>query len=1358
MATPLPRSLRSLTRSALWTLALLVGLCSLTPTAAAQALTHDGHSEADHRLSDLFIVEVGPDGTPFCRHATAEETEVLRAAPGEPLNFTVFTSTNAERDITGLRILLRATEQILEFPDALLAFRRAAARWERSITSPVTTVIDVDFGPRRFNTGTFAPTTLASATSGRRAFPGVGPAEIVDAMKEQHVGDAQLQALYDGIPIPTPSTAGPDLDVAVVSRPLAQAFGYLPAEADPDPTENPFGEFPTIGFNSAFSWDTDPSDGVPSGVFDFEAVAVHEMGHSLGFTSIIGNGGPPDNQFTVFDLFRVRPDAVEAGEDLDDGAGWEVAPRVTTPGPPQSGVQQVFFDGLVELPLSTATGGGQGGDGNQASHWRDDALGTPYIGIMDPNFASGTVADFNDNDLRAFEVMGYTVTYSPPRSDIAVTVQSVPYDTSPRDSVEYVEAGDFSVEGGGTLVVVLENTSASVPLDYEAELDPEFLAPAEAEIDVDFETSASGTIAPGESTEIRASLDADQRAVFYGMLTVETNAQDNLVIDIPFTFSVDGGTAPNLELATDDLGDLGNVNAGETTSTTFTGSNEGSVGLDFRTAVSFARRSFPFITDPDLGRGAGDVIFAEDFSGGGLGDFVAGGSFPGDWQVIDFGPATLGGHSTPNAVYFGQADPDEETLQYRNEALGTLLSPPIDVSGVAPEDLVVLRFNTYLQSELTGSGCPCDIASVLVSLDDGDSFIEVATSDGGLLQNTDAWEAIEIELPIFSGYPEPVRFAFQFVTDQLVTDLGWLIDDIVLTTRPGENSVIVTPLGGTISGDGEEEFTVSVQGDAFTEDDKGFYRGEIAFVSNSLEFSDAGVPIGFTDPSGFRFIGRQESILFNFAVGDPALPTLEPTAGLTDGAVLGVSSEASSGRAEFEVTNTGDTPLTFVRVLEPALSQYQDETARTGPARDFENAARGGASPGDLLGSAVVPATNQRAVDLAQLNDGRLAVLERSNEARIFFFDENFYEEEGAEPDTYTLPSFFDDETPTGLAYNERTGTLWIGVFGRPRLYELSIPSAPGELQRTGEFIILDFEPGTVEHSVELGAFFVLEYRTGTLHAVSDQQQGDELPGYPIAVPGNENATFRGLSLTGGLLEVGRENTSSTSLDQFGNEFPGSVVTEIPDSVLDGASRIVAFLRSRTAPNDAFYYVTSRGDSDEALIVAVDPPDLAEEITRTPVEAREPLFGEDLAPGESKTLLLRIDGQEAGLGSFLTEIAFLTNNEDDRVVRIPVQLGIYSVDNEGDASVPTAFALRPNYPNPFANRTRLAFDLPEAARVTISVYDVLGRRVSVVLDDEPTEAGEHTVSLDARGLTSGTYVVRLQAGDYVGSNRITVVR
>lgn len=76
-------------------------------------------------------------------------------------------------------------------------------------------------------------------------------------------------------------------------------------------------------------------------------------------------------------------------------------------------------------------------------------------------------------------------------------------------------------------------------------------------------------------------------------------------------------------------------------------------------------------------------------------------------------------------------------------------------------------------------------------------------------------------------------------------------------------------------------------------------------------------------------------------------------------------------------------------------------------------------------------------------------------------------------------------------------------------------------------------------------------------------------------------------------------------------------------------------------------------------------------------------------------------------------------------------------------AVPEVLTLNQNYPNPFNPTTRISFELPEAGRVTLQVYDVTGRLVSSILDGIDKSAGHHEVSFDAEGLSSGLYLYRI---------------
>ena len=96
------------------------------------------------------------------------------------------------------------------------------------------------------------------------------------------------------------------------------------------------------------------------------------------------------------------------------------------------------------------------------------------------------------------------------------------------------------------------------------------------------------------------------------------------------------------------------------------------------------------------------------------------------------------------------------------------------------------------------------------------------------------------------------------------------------------------------------------------------------------------------------------------------------------------------------------------------------------------------------------------------------------------------------------------------------------------------------------------------------------------------------------------------------------------------------------------------------------------------------------------------------------------------------------------------------VDTE-QAELPTEIELGQNYPNPFNPATTITFALPNSAKVELTVFDMLGRKVAD-LANEVFAAGHHQVSFNALGLPSGTYVYRLKAGDQVVTKRMTLLK
>ena len=90
--------------------------------------------------------------------------------------------------------------------------------------------------------------------------------------------------------------------------------------------------------------------------------------------------------------------------------------------------------------------------------------------------------------------------------------------------------------------------------------------------------------------------------------------------------------------------------------------------------------------------------------------------------------------------------------------------------------------------------------------------------------------------------------------------------------------------------------------------------------------------------------------------------------------------------------------------------------------------------------------------------------------------------------------------------------------------------------------------------------------------------------------------------------------------------------------------------------------------------------------------------------------------------------------------------GTFELSDEVSITLlPQAYKLAQNYPNPFNPQTRIAFQLPVAEDVLLEVYDMLGRRIAVLVD-RYMGAGQHAVNFDAADLPNGTYLYKLRAG------------
>ena len=106
--------------------------------------------------------------------------------------------------------------------------------------------------------------------------------------------------------------------------------------------------------------------------------------------------------------------------------------------------------------------------------------------------------------------------------------------------------------------------------------------------------------------------------------------------------------------------------------------------------------------------------------------------------------------------------------------------------------------------------------------------------------------------------------------------------------------------------------------------------------------------------------------------------------------------------------------------------------------------------------------------------------------------------------------------------------------------------------------------------------------------------------------------------------------------------------------------------------------------------------------------------------------------------------------------RRPISEMITGVKYEG-GNTPSRFALMQNYPNPFNPATTINYSIPKTSFVTIKVYDVLGKEITTLVNNEKL-AGRYYINFNSSKLTSGVYFYRMQAGSFIETKKLIVLK
>ena len=281
-------------------------------------------------------------------------------------------------------------------------FQAAANFWQGVFNDPVTVNIATGFQSLQPGfIGWTIPTSLSTTFSAVRAALALDSTSADDATMVAGLPIGNSYSRYINYTADNPhgyNRLTPYLQSGVTAMGLttanAKAIGLMAGNAS--------GEDGQITFSNLFNFDFDPTDGIGAGLFDFVGIAVHEIGHVMGFfsgvdklTSLDGDGTTAFyDQFTsLLDFTRCSADSRAAGANMD----WTADTRA----------KDFAIDGSCTALVSNAWSTGElpVGDGYQASHWKN-ASG---IGTMDPTAEPpGSLNVVTARDIQAFDVIGWT--------------------------------------------------------------------------------------------------------------------------------------------------------------------------------------------------------------------------------------------------------------------------------------------------------------------------------------------------------------------------------------------------------------------------------------------------------------------------------------------------------------------------------------------------------------------------------------------------------------------------------------------------------------------------------------------------------------------------------------------------------------------------------------------------------------------------------------------------------------------------------------------------------------------------------------------------------------------------------------
>jgi hypothetical protein len=278
------------------------------------------------------------------------------------------------------------------------------------------------------------------------------------------------------------------------------------------------------------------------------------------------------------------------------------------------------------------------------------------------------------------------------------------------------------------------------------------------------------------------------------------------------------------------------------------------------------------------------------------------------------------------------------------------------------------------------------------------------------------------------------------------------------------------------------------------------------------------------------------------------------------------------------------------------------------------------------------------------------------------------------------------------------------------------------------------------------------------------------LSGFPIGGPGNETPVFRGLRLevtqiphTGFNPDSSRWLTGMSNLKPLvtlptlslgsgsvtGYPYPADYLLTVYDHVVDTSSSALD-----AVPIPMKFTVRNLTDNRKVAVVFGDADGNGQISMFDELVILEP--GVTPASGITWDIFFQDVTSpvppQSGDAYFLKIMKPLTAQDTIRFTPVVTAVAVRPGSEQ-----PGGFALYQNFPNPFNPLTTIRYGLPHKSAVRLTVFNTLGQQVATLVQGE-LEAGYHEVRFDASGMASGVYFYRIQAGDFIQTHKLLLIR